>query len=127
MAIHRRSQSPRLAPGDEGWEIVLADLLDAGFSETAVRRRVDSGGLTRVHPGIFSVGEPDDLARIEAALLACGPESMAAAQSAAAMDVLLPSPAAVHVAARRDGPRPKAVTVSLPRSEARGTGIPAPR
>lgn len=95
--------------------IDLADLLDAGLSETSVRRRVDSGWLTRIHPGIFCVGEPSDLGKIQAALLACGPASIATAQSAAAMDDLLPHPAAVFVATHRNGARPKGVQVSRPR------------
>jgi very-short-patch-repair endonuclease len=95
--------------------IELADLLSAGLSKDAVRRRVDSGWLTRLHPGVFSIGEPDDLGLIQAGLIACGAQATATAQSAAALDDLLPYPAAVYVAAPRNGPRPKAVEVSRPR------------
>lgn len=99
--------------------VLLGELKEVGLDKDAVSRRVESGWLTRHFAGIFSIGELDDLGRIAAALLAAGPEAMAAARSAAAMDELLPYPAAVSLVIPRGGRRPKGVLVSEPRKPPR--------
>lgn len=95
--------------------IELPELLAVGLDKHAIKRRVDAGWLTRHFEGVYSIGDLDDLGRTDAALRACGPLSMATARSAAAMDDLLPYPAAVSIVIPRGGTRPPGIKVSEPR------------
>lgn len=108
------SRAVAIARGSRG-VVDLAELKAAGLDKDAIARRVQSGWLTRHFESVYSIGDLDELGRIAAALRAAGPEAMAASGSAAAMEDLLPYPAAVHVANPRGAPRPKAVVVSQPR------------
>jgi very-short-patch-repair endonuclease len=58
--------------------VTRSELLEAGLSAAAVKRRVRSGWLIRVHPGVYRVGHdaPSVEARYVAAVAACGPGSL---------------------------------------------------
>ncbi len=101
--------------------IELDGLVAAGLDKDAITRRIQTGWLIRHHEGIYSIGELDDVGKIDAALRAAGEDAMAAARSAAAMDDLLPYPAAVSIAVPRGGRRPTGVIVSQPRELPRWT------
>jgi very-short-patch-repair endonuclease len=62
-----------------------AQLLELGMPSSAIRRRLDSGRLHRLHRGIYAVGRPDvsTHGRMIAAVLACGPEARLSHQSGA--------------------------------------------
>jgi len=74
-------------PGDRGVAAIAArqhglvttdQLLYVGLERGAVAHRVRTGRLYRVHVGVYLVGRSDttDLARLAAAVLACGPDSL---------------------------------------------------
>jgi Transcriptional regulator, AbiEi antitoxin/Protein of unknown function (DUF559) len=69
----------------------IDELRALGFSKTAIRRRVESGRLHRVHLGVYAVGHralsPDGVRR--AAVLACGPAAVLSHRAAAAVWKLL--------------------------------------
>jgi predicted transcriptional regulator of viral defense system len=63
------------------------DLHDLGFGESAIRHRLATGRLHRVHHGVYAVGRPE-LAREGqwmAAVLACGADAVLSYGSAAAL------------------------------------------
>lgn len=69
----------------------LDDLVALGLSRSAIRSRVISGRLHRVHRGVFAAG-PLTLTRggqLLAAVLACGPAAMAGYRSACELHELL--------------------------------------
>ena len=63
----------------------LAQLSAAGLSGRAVRHRVDSGRLERLHDGVFCIGEPTMCGRWMGAVLACGEGALLSHRSAAAL------------------------------------------
>lgn len=67
--------------------VALAQVVAAGASPSAVRRRVAAGRLHRLHRGVFAVGHAavPPLGRLFAALLACGPGAVVSHHSAAAL------------------------------------------
>src|SRR3954447_3268740 len=67
--------------------VALAQFLALGMSESAVRKRVATGRLHRVHRGVFAVGHPvvTREGHWMAATLACGPEAVLSHRSAAAL------------------------------------------
>jgi hypothetical protein len=67
--------------------VTRAQLLALGLSHDAVKRRVGSGQLVRVHAGVYAVGyvRPDPVARAMAAVLACGPGAVLGCHSALAL------------------------------------------
>ena len=65
--------------------VTLAQLVDTGLSREAIRHRVRTGRLWRVHPGVFAVGRPE-LTREGvwlASVLACGEAAVLSHLSAA--------------------------------------------
>lgn len=57
------------------------------MSTTAIRRRLETGRLHRLHRGVYAVGRPEvgPLGWLMAAVLACGPESQLSHRSGAAL------------------------------------------
>lgn len=57
--------------------ITRQQLLDAGLDDKAIARRVRTGHLHRIHPGVYAVGRRPyvPLERASAAVLACGPRA----------------------------------------------------
>lgn len=82
--VGRKSQDPldraiaELASKQHG-VIAGRQLVELGLSQSAIRSRVASGRLHRVHRGVFSVGHAllTQPGRFMAAVLACGPEAWA--------------------------------------------------
>jgi len=89
----------------------LGDLRELGLSSRAVRHRVASGRLHRVHAGVYAVGHPRITrdGRDLAAVLACGPGAGLSHRSAGARRGLRPSSrAVVDVITSRQGGRRRA-------------------
>lgn len=61
--------------GRQNGNVTRRQLLDLGLTDDAIRHRLRTGRLFRVHPGVYSVGRPalTPLERGNAAVLACGP------------------------------------------------------
>ncbi|HET7589704.1 MAG TPA: type IV toxin-antitoxin system AbiEi family antitoxin domain-containing protein [Solirubrobacterales bacterium] len=79
-------------------------LLACGWSGTAIDKRIRSGRLHRVHPGVYCVGHRllSRQGRWTAAVLASGPEALLSHRSAAALWGLRGHPGgAIHVTAPR--------------------------
>lgn len=96
-----------LAKGQHG-VVARWQLLKAGFSRTAIERRVRSGRLCPIHRGIYAVGHPHLKwqGRWIAGVLACGPDALLSHRSAGALWDLLPaSGARIDVTAIRAGTR----------------------
>jgi hypothetical protein len=69
----------------------LAQLADLGLTASAVRKRVASGRLHRVHRGVYALVPPELLSRdgrFMAAALACGPGAVLSHRSAATLHEL---------------------------------------
>ena len=89
-----------------------AQALASGLSPSALQRRVAAGRLLAVHPGVYRwPGSPPTWEqRVVAALLACGPETVASHRSAAAIWGLTEPTELVGVSTRRPrAPRPRGV------------------
>jgi very-short-patch-repair endonuclease len=67
--------------------VALSQLLELGFSASAVRSRVAAGRLHRVHQGVYAVGRPEISrdGRYMAAVLACAPDAFLSHASAGAL------------------------------------------
>src|SRR5690348_5542663 len=89
-------QAPvREARSREAWSLARSQhhvisrrqLLDLGFSSSAIEHRLDSGRLHRVHFGVYAVGHPvlTQYGRWMAAILACGDGAVLSHSSAAAL------------------------------------------
>lgn len=95
------------ASGQRG-VISLDQLTDLGLSASAVRSRVASGRLHRIHRGVFALG-PAPLStqsRLMAAVLACGSGAVLSHRSAAALWGLRPdNRAVIDVTIPRPGTR----------------------
>lgn len=83
-------------------------LRDLGMHPQAIKRRVASGRLHRLWPGVYAVGRPQvtQRGRWMAATLACGDESALASESAAAL-------------ARMDGREGRLIEIIVPRGAPR--------
>jgi predicted transcriptional regulator of viral defense system len=93
---HPQIATARLADLAEGQYGVVsrAQMRALGFSDTAIRDRVRSGRLRRIHRGVFAVVGSRALrteGRMLAAVLACGPGAALSHRSAAALWELRPS------------------------------------
>lgn len=94
-------------------------LLDAGVSRGAIRRRLQSGRLVRVHSGVYALAGTADipLADETAALLACGDGAVLSHHSAVTLWGLRPGTARpVHVTLTGTRGRPSLVGVVVHRS-----------
>ena len=67
--------------------ISRTQLLQLGFSDSAIKRRLANGRLHRVRPGVYAVGRPALTKEGEwiAATLAAGPQSLLAGEAAASL------------------------------------------
>jgi very-short-patch-repair endonuclease len=96
--------------------VAREQLLAAGVSAAAIKRRLRSGRLERVHRGVYAQPHTEDLplAAEAAALLACGAGAALSHHSAATVWRLRPGtarPVHVTIPAGRCGPAPTGVTV----------------
>src|SRR5262245_35228721 len=95
-----RARSPTRVPGGAGWDethvaelaarqhgVVTARQLEAcGLGRGKVARRVASGWLTRLHPGIYLFASlPAQFCTEMAAVLACGDTALLSHHTAAAV------------------------------------------
>jgi putative AbiEi antitoxin of type IV toxin-antitoxin system len=87
--------------------VTVGQLLEAGLSRAAVKRRVEKGLLHRVHQGVYRVGHraPSTEARYLAAVLACGEGAVLSGPAAAFLYGLTRGPA----------PAPEATTLGYRR------------
>ncbi|MGH2987025.1 MAG: type IV toxin-antitoxin system AbiEi family antitoxin domain-containing protein [Solirubrobacterales bacterium] len=97
----------------------LTQLKMAGLSATAIRNRVRSGRLHRIHRGVYAVGHSglSDEGRWMAAVLACGDGAVLSHRSAAELwELLPPRKGPVHVTVPVPGGRKKRDGIHLHRS-----------
>ena len=92
----------------------LEELEAAGLSRDQVGHRVRTGWLVHLHEGVYAVGTVGAIGLVQAALFACGANSLAHNATAAALHDLLPYPDTVHVAVPRNGPRPPGIKTYHP-------------
>ena len=71
--------------------VTREQLLELGYTQSAIAHRLGSGRLHRVHVGVYSVGRPGlaPAGRLMAAALSCGPGARLSHRSAAALHGLL--------------------------------------
>jgi hypothetical protein len=76
-----------------------AQLVAAGLTPSAITRRVAAGRLHRLHRGVYAVGHTalPFVARLQAATLACGPQTVISSWSRAAVYELCPPRLPIHV------------------------------
>jgi very-short-patch-repair endonuclease len=88
---HKASQIWDLAERQHG-VVAYSQLIAAGLSADAIRHRVQTARLHRVHPGVFAVGRPRLTQRgiWNAAVLSCGPGAVLSHESAASLLGLAP-------------------------------------
>lgn len=81
---HNRDAGLSALASQQHGVVTLADLRAIGLSRDAIRHRVATGRLHRLHRGVYAVGHTalDDLAPTWAAVLACGSGSMASHHAA---------------------------------------------
>jgi very-short-patch-repair endonuclease len=116
--------------------VARSQLLQAGLTAAAIKRRVRAGRLHRVHAGVYAVGHR--VLRIEghwmAAVLACGPKAALSHTTAAAAWDLRRAGGAIHVTVPGRGGRkaPRGVTLHrsptlMSRDVAEVNGLPVTR
>ena len=93
--------------------VTRRQLLEVGYSASAVDRRVRMGALVRLHPGVFKIGgNPSTREQVlMASVLAVSPEAVVSHSSAAGLWGLLSWPRTVHVMTTRSRWRPKQFSV----------------
>lgn len=99
--------------------VTLTQLLGAGLTATAVRNRVRSGRLHRIHRGVYAVGHRglSHEGRWMAAVLACGKGAALSHRSAAELwGLLSPTRSDIHVTVSVPGGRTKRVGLRIHRS-----------
>jgi len=128
--IPKDSVVARIAARQHG-NATRLQLLNAGFTNNAIARRVAAGQLHRVHNGVYAVGRPPQTAleRASAAVLACGPTAALSHLPALALWDLAGWPARVEEVVVSQDRRPSTVRVHicrtlLPRDVRRRHGIP---
>jgi very-short-patch-repair endonuclease len=86
IARIRAARTWRLVRKQHG-VVTRAQLLDLGFSDDAIRHRLNAGRLHRLIRGVYAVGRPEvgRRGRWMAAVLACGPEALLSHRSAASL------------------------------------------
>lgn len=99
---HRDRALARLAARQHG-VVSRTQLLDAGVTDRAVHRRVNSGRLLRLHRGVYAVGHAQlrREGRWLAAVLAAGPGAVLSHRSAAALHGIRDGDGAVDVTTTR--------------------------
>lgn len=101
--------------------VTTAQLIAAGFSRSAITRRVQAGVLRRVHRGVYAIGPIEaPAARYAAALLACGPAATLSHHTAASLHDLPAHPQRaidVTAATRHDHPGIRLHRSPIPRGE----------
>ena len=94
-------------------------LMAAGLSAPAIRRRRASGRIHRIHRGVYAVGHPalSNEGRWLAAVLACGPGAVLSHRSAAELwGLLAPSRGDIHVTIPSGSGRKRRRGIQLHRS-----------
>ena len=117
MTPTTRLNHPELAVARrQHWVVTTDQLLALGLSAEAIRHRVRSGRLHRVHKGVYAVGRPDLTreGRWMAAVLACAPDGVLGDLAAAALWQLVE---------RYDGPPHVLVPTQAGRSAPRGVRL----
>jgi very-short-patch-repair endonuclease len=97
----------RLASRQHG-VVALFQLLELGYTMSAIKHRVAKGRLHPVRQGVYAVGRPELTRKGEwmAAVLSCGPATLLSHLSAAALWGIRPEPdRAVHVSVSGGGVR----------------------
>lgn len=107
----------RVADNQHG-RVTTAQLVDAGISPDAIRRRVERGFLRREHHGVYVVGWHDATKEglLAGALIAAGPTAAVSHRAAAELWSLIPGPSPVELSALRSHKRLSGVIVHRPRS-----------
>ena len=110
---HQRSASAwRIAAGQDD-VLSTAQLLELGFTYSAIRHRARKGRLHLLWPGVWAIGSPHVSHRglWRAAVLTCGPEAMLSHEGATGLWSLRPATGTIavsvpaHVVRRRSGIR----------------------
>ncbi len=104
--------------------ITLTQLIQAGLSRSAVKRRVAAGRLHRIHRGVYAVGHSglSHHGRWMAAVLACGPGAVLSHRAAAELWRLLePSHGDIDVTVPGQGGRAKRRMLRIHRSSLPGS------
>jgi very-short-patch-repair endonuclease len=83
--------------------VTAAQLIEAGLTKQAVRRRVEAGWLVRLHRGVYAVGHTalTRHSHLIAAVYACGPEALASHRAAGWLWGILRGPQPIEVTAPR--------------------------
>ena len=110
VALGSADDSIEVLAGLQRQRVARGQILAAGVSEAAIKRRVRSGRLVCVHPGVYAIAPLVEiaLAAETTALLAAGPDALLSYHSAATLWKLRPGvarPVHVTVPVRRRGPR----------------------
>jgi hypothetical protein len=91
--MHRRLQTPQLATllDEQSGTIGRRQLLDAGWTSSAIAHQVRSGRWQVVHPGVYVTftGTPSFLSLVWASLLMAGPGAVASHRTAARLQGLV--------------------------------------
>ena len=103
MHNHSADEAIAALAGRQHGVVSLTQLRALGLSDVAVRRRVETGRLHRLHRAVYAVGHTALTMRSRelAAVFACGPEAVLSHRSAARLWGLVRSAPRVEVTSRR--------------------------